>query len=262
MRDTSETKWSVTGPFDLSGRVALVAGGAGYLGSALCQGLLHRGAKIVIADVNQTQAERIVEELNGLGLGPPSRAFPLDINQEESIRQLVGRVQTDFDHLDILINATAAPQVKMLQEITGQDFAASLKANLAGSFLLAREARLAMRRGGSIILFSSMYARVAPDPRLYYSPLRPNAIEYGVGKAGIEQMVRYLAVAWAGENIRVNGIAPGPFPSPKVQKDWPDFAKRLAQRVPLGRIGFASEIIGPTVFLASDASSYVTGEWH
>ena len=108
-------------------------------------------------------------------------------------------------------------------------------------------------------MFSSMYGEVSPDPRIYHKPMQPNPIEYGVAKAGIEQMIRYLAVAWARDGIRVNGVVPGPFSQPLVLESHPDFIERLAQKVPMGRVGDASEIAGAVIFLASDAASYVTG---
>jgi NAD(P)-dependent dehydrogenase (short-subunit alcohol dehydrogenase family) len=245
--------------FDLTDRVAVVAGGAGYLGSAICRGLVQQGARVIVADIDVARAERRAEELNGIGRGQRSRAAQLDISREDSIRQLVDRVQADVKRLDILVNATTAPQEKSLEEIMGNDFTKSLGTNISGSFLLAREAKRAMTASGSIVMFSSMYGRVSPDPRIYHPPMRPNAIEYGAAKAAIDQMIRYLAVAWAPDGIRVNGIAPGPFPFPELQESDPDFAKRLAQKVPLGRVGRAEEIVGAVVFLASDAASYVTG---
>jgi NAD(P)-dependent dehydrogenase (short-subunit alcohol dehydrogenase family) len=259
MADMPENKRTFQKLFDLSGRVALVAGGAGYLGSAICRGLMEYGAKVIIADINETQAERLADELNGMGVGQRSSAISLDASQEASIRRLIDLVRAEHQRMDILVNATCAPQKYSLEEISGSDFTESLSGNITGAFLLAREARRAMSAGGSMVLFSSMYGRVSPDPRIYIDPMRPNPVEYGASKAGIEQMVRYLAVAWAAEGIRVNGIAPGPFPNPQVREAWPDFIDRLSQKVPLGRIGRAGEIVGAVIFLASDAASYVTG---
>ena len=105
-----------------------------------------------------------------------------------------------------------------------------------------------------------MYGSVAPDIHLYESPMTPNPLEYGVGKAGIQQMARYLAVHYGKAGVRCNCVSPGPFPSPPVQRDQPAFIERLSQRVPLGRVGQAPEIAGSVAFLLSDASTYVTGQ--
>ena len=140
-----------------------------------------------------------------------------------------------------------------------EEFDRSLHVNVTGTFLLAREVALAMENGGSIVLFSSMYGQISPDPRIYDSPLNPNPIEYGIGKAGTEQMTRYLAVHWAKRNIRVNAIAPGAFPHAVQQSTYPEWMKNLSEKNPLGRIGRPEEIAGAVVFLSSGEASYITG---
>jgi NAD(P)-dependent dehydrogenase (short-subunit alcohol dehydrogenase family) len=104
-----------------------------------------------------------------------------------------------------------------------------------------------------------MYGIVAPDPALYREPMTPNPIEYGVAKAGVIQMARYLSVHWAPRGIRVNAVVPGAFPNEATQEKDPEFIRRLAARAPLGRIGTPREIAGAVVFLASDDASFVTG---
>ena len=113
---------------------------------------------------------------------------------------------------------TYATTAKRLEELTEADFDAANHGNVTGTFFLVREiaTRMAERGSGSIVLFSSMYGAVSPDPRMYEAPMNPNPIEYGVGKAGIQQMARYLAVHWGRRGVRVNSISPGPFPNPNL----------------------------------------------
>lgn len=244
--------------FELVGKRILIAGGAGYLGEAICRGLAKQGASLMIADLAEerarTLAARIMQE------GSTATACHLDVADEESIRAAVNLTVATYGKIDVLINATFHSIGKHIDELTAAEFDRANRVNLTGAFILARASAESMPDGGSVIMFSSMYGQVAPDPRAYQAPMNPNPIEYGVGKAGLIQMVKYLAVAWASRGIRVNAIAPGPFPNPDVQTAHPDFIGRLADRVPMGRIGVADEVSGAVIFLASDASSYVNGE--
>lgn len=246
--------------FNLSGKVAVVVGGAGYLGWGVCRGLAEQGASVVVADLNAERAGELAAELKGIGGAGRSGTMPFDVQQEAAGETLCKQVCGEYGQLDILVNATYAPQGNTFDGMSADAFAFTLRGNVACCFTLARCAKEYMKKGGSVILFSSMYGRVSPDPRVYQTPMSPNPIEYGVAKAGIEQMIRYLAVTWAPDGIRVNGVAPGPFPNSKVQRDHPEFVKRLADKVPMGRIGKAGEMAGAVAFLASDASSFMTGQ--
>jgi NAD(P)-dependent dehydrogenase (short-subunit alcohol dehydrogenase family) len=243
--------------FDLSEKAVLVAGGAGYLGQAMCRGLAEHGASVMVADLVKDRAEALAAEIKTGG--GRAAAVPLDIACEDSIQAAVARAINEFGRLDILVNATFCSIGKTADELTAEEFDRANRVNLTGTFLLAREAARAMPDGGSIVLFASMYGQVAPDPRIYQPPMNPNPLEYGVGKAGIIQMAKYLAACWGPRGIRVNAIAPGPFPNTTVQKEHPEFVRRLADKVPLGRIGMPEEIAGAVVFLASGASSYLNG---
>ena len=243
----------------LAGKRALVAGGAGWLGAPLCRKLVERGADVVIADKDPARAAWAAEEAAASRPGGRSIALPLDAGDERSIRDAVARAASTLGGLDILVNATFAAAGKRVEDATGEDLDRTFHVNLTGCFLLAREAAALMIGGGSMVFFASMYGIVAPDPRLYAEPMAPSPIEYGVAKAGVIQMARYLAVHWAPRGIRVNAIVPGAFPNQGTQAADPGFIKRLGERAPLGRIGTPEEIAGAVAFLASDDASFVTG---
>jgi NAD(P)-dependent dehydrogenase (short-subunit alcohol dehydrogenase family) len=243
--------------FDLSGKVALVAGGAGYLGDPACRALAEQGARVMVADLAEGRAKALAAGI--VAQGGTAQAVGLDVADEESSRAAVARTVSEFGRLDVLVNATYFSIGKRVDDLTAAEFDRANRVNLTGSFLLAREAARAMKEGGSVVFFASMYGIVSPEPRVYEAPMNPNPIEYGVGKAGIIQMTRYLAVAWGERGIRVNAIAPGPFPHDGVQQQHPEFVARLARKVPLGRIGRQHEIAGTVVFLAAEASSYLNG---
>jgi NAD(P)-dependent dehydrogenase (short-subunit alcohol dehydrogenase family) len=149
---------------------------------------------------------------------------------------------------------------KTLEQLDVDDFQATFDRSIPGTFALCRTVAEAMKpRGGSIVLFSSMYGIVSPDPRIYPAPMAPNPIDYGASKAAILQMTRYFAVHYGPAGIRFNSVTPGPFPNPAVQLAHPALIKELNSKVPLNRVGLNTEIVGPTLFLLSDSASYVTG---
>lgn len=245
--------------FDLTGKVALVAGGAGYFGSSICLGLAEQGADVVVADVNAERLNAIAEETAGKFPGVRVYGLALDIADEDSIKSVTREVAERSGKVDILINATYASVGKRVEDLAAKEFDSALHLNVVGAFVLAREVVPLMKQGGSIVLFSSMYGHISPNPEVYPPPLNPNPIEYGVAKAGIEQMTRYLAVHWAERNIRVNAVAPGPFPHAHQQRAYPQWMENLVRKTPLGRIGRQGEVTGAVVFLASDEASFVTG---
>ncbi len=243
--------------FDLNGKVALVAGGAGYLGQAICKVLAEQGASVMVADLALDRSEALAADI--AASGARAAALRLDVADEPLVQAAVARTIGAFGRLDVLVNAAFRSTGKTVDELSADDFDQANRVNLTGTFLLAREAARVMPPGGSIVLFASMYGLVAPDPRLYQPPMNPNPLEYGVGKAGVIQMAKYLGACWGPRGIRVNAIAPGPFPNTRVQQQHPEFVERLAGRVPLGRIGMPEEIAGVVAFLAADASSYLNG---
>jgi NAD(P)-dependent dehydrogenase (short-subunit alcohol dehydrogenase family) len=246
-----------THPFDLTGRDFWVVGGAGYLGQATVQALAQLGANVLCADLG-ARAQEFVTTQNLASTVTPAT---LDARDAAAVTAFAAEQVKARGVPDGLVVMTYGASGKALADLTLADFDAANESNLTATFHLTREvgALMAARGGGSIVLFSSMYGTVSSDPRIYEVPMNPNPIEYGVGKAGLQQMARYLAVHWGSSGVRVNSISPGPFPNPPQQSGHPEFMKRLAQRTPLGRIGQAPEIAGSVAFLLSDASSFVTG---
>jgi NAD(P)-dependent dehydrogenase (short-subunit alcohol dehydrogenase family) len=243
--------------FDLKEKVVLVAGGAGYLGHGICLELAAHGAVVVIADLSAERGESLALTLRNRGR--KAAAVVLNVADESSVKTAIATTLSAFGRLDCVVNATCYSLGLTLDELTADEFDRSNRVNITGAFLLAREAARVMEPGSSIVLFASMYGLVSPDPTIYEKPMNPNPMDYGVGKAAVVQMTKYLAVFWGPKGIRVNAISPGPFPNPTVQKEHPQFIERLAKKVPLGRVGRADEISGAVVYLASDASTFMNG---
>jgi NAD(P)-dependent dehydrogenase (short-subunit alcohol dehydrogenase family) len=243
----------------LANKDVWVIGGAGYLGQPAVTLLAAAGAKVLCGDL-ENKATAFVESA---GLTASVTPLTIDVRDEQSIRDFVGRQIKERGVPHGLVNLAFSSTAKKMEELTQEEFDHANHGNLTATFLLAREVgtQMAAAGAGSIVLFSSMYGMVSPDPKPYEGTLmNKNPIEYGVGKAGIIQMTRYLAVHWGRQNVRCNCISPGPFPNPNVQKNNPGFVERLAQKSPMGRFGKPEEIAGAIAFLVSDAASYITGQ--
>jgi NAD(P)-dependent dehydrogenase (short-subunit alcohol dehydrogenase family) len=242
----------------LNGKKIWVFGGAGYLGQPTVSLLVAAGAQVLCVDL-EGRAQQYIESAN---LSSQVTAATLNVHDTDLIKTFVADNIATHGVPDGLVNLTYASTAKTMEDLTAEDFDQVSHGSLTSSFLLAREvgAQMALRGGGSMVLFSSMYGSLSPNPELYESPLTKNPIEYGVTKAGIIQMVRYLAVHYGKSNVRFNCISPGPFPNPAVQQTHPDFIDRLAKKSPMGRVGSAPEIAGTVAFFLSDAASYITGQ--
>jgi NAD(P)-dependent dehydrogenase (short-subunit alcohol dehydrogenase family) len=221
--------------------------------------LAGQGASVVVASRNADHVAAAVKKIHEACAEERASGVTLDLGQENSIRDAVAQTLKRFGRLDVLVNATCLSAGKTFDELGADDFDRTNHTNITGSFLLARAAANAMKSGGSVINYASMYGLVSPVPKVYEPPMQPNPIEYGVAKAALCQMTRYLAAVYGPRGIRVNAVAPGPMPNPDVCRTEPEFVKRLAARTMLGRIGRREETAGAVVFLASDEASYVTG---
>ena len=245
--------------FDLTGKVALVAGGAGYLGVSICRGLAEHGAHVIIADIRESSAQEAAGLLNDDKL--PAESMYLDIGNEDRVKSAIDDIINRYGNLDIVVNCVFYSTGKPFEDMSMADWEKGMRVSLSGAFILSREAsRVMVAQGsGSMIQFSSMYGKVGPDPRIYTPNWSVNPIDYGAAKAGISQMTRYQAIMLAPKGVRVNSIAPGPFPNPSGQGGDDAFVKKLSDKVPMARVGKAEEIVGAVIFLASDAASFVTG---
>jgi NAD(P)-dependent dehydrogenase (short-subunit alcohol dehydrogenase family) len=246
-------------PFSLAGKVAWVIGGGGLLGTAVCRGLAAQGATVVVSDLRQAPGDAAADGVRAAG--GVAHAWPVDIGDEAQVTAMGARIERELGGLDVMVNMTYRHMAGAWDQATSAEMDACMHVGLTGSLVASRVAAGAMvkRGGGSIVHFSSMYGVVSPDPRMYPAGRPVNSLGYGVAKAGLLQMVRYLAVMLAPQKVRVNGVVPGPFPLPDGQQTDREFMDRLVGKVPMGRFGRPEEMIGPVVFLASEASSFVTG---
>jgi NAD(P)-dependent dehydrogenase (short-subunit alcohol dehydrogenase family) len=254
--------------FDLSGRVALVTGGAGLLGAEFCRTLAGAGASVGIADLVADKAAAVADSLRGLP--GESRALELDVTRAESVQRVLAEIVAAFGRLDILVNS-AALDPKFDPSQAGQHTNAfenyplkswneALAVNLTGLFLCSQAAARPMlaQGGGVIINICSTYGLVGPDQRIYErpgEPLRYKPVYYSVTKAGVLGLTHYLATYYAGKNIRVNALTPGGV----YNEHDATFVRSYAARTVLGRMARKDEMNGALLFLASDASSYMTG---
>lgn len=244
--------------FDLTGKAALITGGSGYLGGAMARALAEAGATVVVSSRDLSRAESVAASLEPVKNGA-HHAVQLDHLDQESIDLGFDQAVRLTGGLDILVNNGQYTLPNDWTDVTADQFTRQL-ANATGYFLLSRRMRdHAVQRGAtaSIILLGSMYGLVGSYPEVYEGIRPASPVAYHTLKGGIVNLTRHLAVYWARDGIRVNCLSPGPFPAPHVP---PEQIRRLCERSPLKRMGLPHELKGAIVFLASEASSYMTGQ--
>jgi gluconate 5-dehydrogenase len=254
----SERQPTVQQLFDLSGRVALVTGASGFLGSALAAALAEAGARVVVGSRDLARAQAAAGALGGPQQGR-HLAVVLDHMDEASLRRGFNDALAAASQIDVLVNNGHEGLGADWTAVTGEQFSRQL-ANATGYFLLARLTRdhaVARKASASIILLGSMYGVVGSYPDAYADITSASPVAYHALKGGIVHMVRHLAVYWAADGVRVNCLSPGPFPSEKADGRM---VERLCTKCPMKRMGKPHELKGAIVFLASDASSYMTGQ--
>jgi NAD(P)-dependent dehydrogenase (short-subunit alcohol dehydrogenase family) len=246
----------VSTPF--TGKSVWITGGAGYLGSAITRALDAQGARVLCLDLPGKAAALVAE--HGLKNTVP---LALDVNDAVSLPAAITDLIAAHGLPDGVAHlAFASSSGHRLEDLPSEEFQKTFDRSLTPTFVLCRALAepMKLRGSGSVVLFASMYGIVAPDPRIYAAPLTPNPIDYGASKAALLQLARYLAVHYGPHGVRFNCVTPGPFPNPAVQSSHPGFVGELAKKTALNRIGTNTEIVGPALFLLSDASSYVTGQ--
>lgn len=230
--------------FDLSGRTALVVGAGSGIGEAAAHALAAHGARVLCADMNTEAAQRVAQDL-----GEVASALTIDIRSAASIAQALA----DAPPLDVLVCTPSINVRKPLLAITEEEFDRVINLNLRGTFLLLRAVApgMAERGRGSIIVFSSIRSEV----------VEPGQGVYAATKAGVRQLCRALAAELGPRNVRVNLIAPGVVETPLTApiRNQPEWYRAYAEKSAFGRWAQPYEMAGAVVFLASDASSYVTG---
>jgi NAD(P)-dependent dehydrogenase (short-subunit alcohol dehydrogenase family) len=249
----------MSGPFRLGGRTAFVSGAAGHLGREMVHALCEAGAHVILNGRNDEKLKEAEDQLRKNGFSVERAAF--DVSDFAAVRQFFGRLA----RLDVLVNNAISMTPTSFARLDPADFEKTYASSVTATFEAVRAARPALLKAveaegdASVVNISSMYGTVSPDPRIYSSPDRASPFHYGPAKAALVQLTRHLAAELGPERIRVNALTPGSFPRDEVATNDPEFAGRLAQKTMLGRTGRANEIRGPLLFLASKASSYVTG---
>lgn len=238
--------------FSLSGNVSVVIGGGGHICSALAHGLADFGSRVIIADLRFEKAEKVAEEINTQG-NVIAYPFQVDATHKESIKELLIYVQKDHGDVDCLVNGGGINSPIPFLEIKEEDWDSVVDSQLNATFLGCQVFGEAMvlRGSGSIINISSASA----DPGL------SKAFAYSASKAAIRNLTQNLGREWATKGVRVNAIRPGFFPTEWNRKNFitPEREAAILGHTPMKRFGETSELVGACVFLASRASSFVTG---
>ncbi len=238
--------------FDLTGRVAIITGGSVGLGRQMAEGLAEMGANLVLCARKKERCQQAAEELQKLGVR--TRAHGCDVKNQANIQGVVDATVSEFGRIDILINNAGTSWGAPVEEMRLEHWNKVIETNLTGTFLFSQAAGkffMAQKRGKIINIASVAGLRGAP-PEL-------QAIGYHASKGGVISFTKDLACKWGMHNIQVNAIAPGWFPTNMSEVVIERNRESFLKRVPLGRFGGENDLKGAAVFLASDASNYVTG---
>lgn len=246
--------------FDLTGKTIVVTGGAGYLGQAISEGLAEAGATVYIVSSNEEKCKQFAKELEKKNITQCKSGY-LNIQDELTIHDCFSKIIEESGKIDVLINNASFSAPGNVETMTESNWLKGLNGTINGVFRCTKAVLPIMlkQQTGNIINISSMYGLVSPNPEIYGDSGLNNPPNYGAGKAAINQFTRYVACHYGKYGIRANSVSPGPFPNEEVQKNA-SFIEQLKNKNPLGRIGKPEDLKGVMIFLASSASSYITGE--
>jgi len=254
--------------FDLSGKAAVVTGAVGILGQRFCRGLAEFGARVAVVDLDASRCSNFAEELKH-DYGVDCIGVACDVSLPARVDSMVKVVADRFGAINILHNNAASKSDDLnaffaaTEEYSIQEWRKIMSVNIDGMFLVAQAVGKQMQKqgaGGSIIQTSSIYGLVSSDKRIYEGSFYldrkiNNPAVYSTSKAAVVGLTRYLAANWGDVGIRVNAIVPAGVESGQNE----NFKTSYSARVPLGRMAKADEMVGALIYLASDASTYVTG---
>ena len=242
--------------FELKNTVILVTGGYGYLGKSICLGLLDHGASVVVLARDEKKYNQAFSENKNLHF------VVCDVSSTESVKKAYQEVKEKLGKIDVLVNNSFFGQGGEIDNMSDEAWSTTMDGTINSTHRCIREVLPYFRqqKRGKIINVSSMYGIVAPDFQVYEENKQyTNPPHYGAGKAAIVQVSKYFASLLGPEGILVNTVSPGPFPSIEVQKSK-SFVDALSSKNALRRIGQPNELQGVFIFLASNASSYITGQ--
>jgi NAD(P)-dependent dehydrogenase (short-subunit alcohol dehydrogenase family) len=237
----------------LAGRRALVTGAGSGIGRAIAIGLGEAGAGVVLAGRRREPLEAVAAELETAGAS--AAAVPTDVRSEEEVRALIAAANEHLGGIDAVVHAAGVHSLVRSAELDDEELVSVLESNLVGAFRVVREAGRAMLdgNGGAVVTIASLGAIGA----------FPGRIAYGISKAGVVAMTQTLGVEWADRGVRVNAVIPGfirtPISDRLVEQGALDL-EALKRRTPVGRRGEPEEMVGPAVFLLSDAAGFITGQ--